>query len=204
MAGRTIRGMSPQERREHRRTAVLDAALELFAVQGYARTTIEQLCSASFVSTRSFYDLFGSREECYQQLLERVTTEIQDEMLERLRTIPEDEETATDELLRGFVATLAADVRRVEIVLGPSRAITVEAEQLRRTNRLWAAGFVESVWREFGVVGEHRAIAVGLIGGMYDMVSVWLLDGDPGESGSEELLDSLTRFYRAIRRGLDA
>ncbi|MEU4418825.1 TetR/AcrR family transcriptional regulator, partial [Nocardia salmonicida] len=187
--------------------AVLDAALELFGVQGYAHTTIEQLCQASFVSTRSFYDLFGSREGCYQQLIDQVTSEIQDEMLGRFHAMPQDEPSATAELLSGFVATLTADVRRVEVVLGPGRAITVEAEQLRRTNRLWAAGFVESVWRHFGVEGDHRAIAVGLIGGMYDMVGVWLLDrsleGDL-KDGSAELLDSLSRFYSAIRRGLDA
>lgn len=203
MTGRTIRGMSPQERREQRHAAVLDAALELFAVQGYPNTTIEQLCHASFVSTRSFYDLFGSREGCYQQLIEKVAGEMQDEMLVRFHAIPSDEESATDALLSGFVATLTADVRRVQVVLGPFRAVTVDAEQLRRANRLWAAGFVESFWRHFGVGGDHRAIAVGLVGGMYDMVGVWLLDGDL-ETGSAELLESLTRFYRAIRRGLDA
>ncbi len=39
------------------------AALELFGTQGYSATSIEQLCSAASISTRSFYEEMSSREQ---------------------------------------------------------------------------------------------------------------------------------------------
>ena len=46
--------------------------------------------------------------------------------------------------------------------------------------------------------------AVALIGGMFDLITGWLIDGDPGEEPAvAELTRDLGRFYRAVRRGLD-
>src|SRR5581483_8896362 len=50
------------ERREERRARLLAAGLDLFAANGFAGTTIEALCAAAGVSTRNFYEEFGSRE----------------------------------------------------------------------------------------------------------------------------------------------
>ncbi len=41
----------------------MQAALELFGTQGYSATSIEQLCSAASISTRSFYEEMSSREQ---------------------------------------------------------------------------------------------------------------------------------------------
>ena len=58
---RLLRGRTLAERREQRRRALLDAALDLFGTEGYADTTIEELCRAAFVSTRNFYEEFPNR-----------------------------------------------------------------------------------------------------------------------------------------------
>jgi AcrR family transcriptional regulator len=55
-------GRTAEERAGQRRIRLLEAALELYGTRGYAATSIEQLCSAASISTRSFYEEMGSRE----------------------------------------------------------------------------------------------------------------------------------------------
>jgi AcrR family transcriptional regulator len=200
---RRIRGLDPEQRREQRRQAVLDTALRLFAQQGYLNTSIEQLCQESFVSTRSFYELFHGREDCHLVLFRQLTESLETEMLAELGSLPDDEEHATDLLLSAWVRSLVSNPPRALVLLGPMRAITPEIEAQRRENREWAATFIDGVWQRYGVQGDNHAIAIGLIGGMFDIISFWLIDGDPGDPASVASLEShLTRFYRAVRRGL--
>ena len=63
---RRIRGLDAQQRLDERRRLLLDAGLELFGTAGYAATSVEQLCQAAYVSTRSFYELFPNKEACYR------------------------------------------------------------------------------------------------------------------------------------------
>ena len=62
---RTIRGMDAEQRRAQRREQLLAAAFELFARDGYANTSIEQICQTAYVGNKAFYDLFDSKEDCY-------------------------------------------------------------------------------------------------------------------------------------------
>lgn len=201
---RRIRGLDPEQRRQQRRQAVLDTALRLYAEQGYVNTSIEQLCQESFVSTRSFYELFGGREQCHRELFRELSQQLEADMLAELENIPDDEEAATGLLLAAWVRALVSNPSRALVLLGPNRAITPDIEVERRENREWAATFIDGIWQRFGVAGSNHAIAIGLIGGMFDIITFWLIDGDPTDEESVAALSShLDRFYRAVRRGLD-
>lgn len=62
-ARRHYGGRTAEERAGQRRERLLQAALELFGTQGYSATSIEQLCSAASISTRSFYEEMSGREQ---------------------------------------------------------------------------------------------------------------------------------------------
>lgn len=49
----------------------LDRAVELFWRQGYASTSVRQLCDAMSIQPGSFYAAFQSKEVCFQRALER-------------------------------------------------------------------------------------------------------------------------------------
>ena len=46
-------------------------------------------------------------------------------------------------------------------------------------------------------------MAIGLVGGMFDLISDWLLEADlSSQKQIETLIDDLTTFYTTVRRGL--
>ena len=182
---------------------MLDAALRLFAEQGYLNTPIEQLCQEANVSTRSFYEIFEGREDCHRELFRELSEALEAEMLAELEALPADEAGATELLLGAWVHSLTSDKARALVLLGPNRAITPEIETQRRENREWAATFVNALWQQLGVKENNHAIAIGLIGGMFDIISFWLIDGDLEDAESVDALERhLTRFYGAVRRGV--
>ena len=200
--GRRIRGLDADQRRAQRRDDLLAAALDLFAAAGYPNTSIEQICQAAFVGTKGFYEIFDSKEACYIALLRQVSATIEARMVDVLRTLPADETAATDVLLSTFAHALVDDPRFAKVTFGQAGGISPAVERQRRENRRWAADFLTSVWQRDGAPADPSLyrVAIGVIGGLFDLVADWLLDqGEP-----ESLIADLTVFYQAVRRGLPA
>lgn len=63
--------MLQEERSERSRTAILDAALELFSHRGYGATSMRDIAGTAGVSTGSVYHHFKDKESIFQALLER-------------------------------------------------------------------------------------------------------------------------------------
>ncbi|MFC0626614.1 TetR/AcrR family transcriptional regulator [Kribbella deserti] len=205
--GRRIRGLDAEQRRAERRELLLDAALELFAAHGYLNTSIEQICSTAYVGTKSFYEVFDSREACYVALLQRTTERLVAGILETAQGLPDNEDEAVPRLVAAFAHSLVDDPRVAAVTFGQAGAISAAVERQRRTNRRWAAGFLETIWQRYGGAemadADRHGVAIGVVGGLFDLIADWLLDADPGEPADvERLIDDLTRFYRVVRRGI--
>jgi len=200
--GRRIRGLDADQRRAQRQDDLLAAALDLFADGGYPNTSIEQICQAAFVGTKGFYEIFDSKEACYIALLRQVSATIEARMVDVLRTLPADETAATDVLLSTFAHALVDDPRFAKVTFGQAGGISADVERQRRANRRWAADFLTSVWQRNGAPADPSLyrVAIGVIGGLFDLVADWMLD--PAEPDS--LIADLTVFYQAVRRGLPA
>jgi AcrR family transcriptional regulator len=204
--GRRIRGLDAEQRRQQRREQLLDAALDLFAATGYHNTSIEQICQAAYVGTKSFYEVFDGREACYLALLQRTTERISGRMVDALRAAPPGDASAVPALITAFAHALVDDPRLARVTFGQAAGISPAVERQRRTNRRWAAAFLESVWRQYGITDpatDHHRVAVGTIGGMFDLVADWLLDSDPtAPAAVTALAADLTTFHQVISTGL--
>ncbi|AUG75286.1 TetR family transcriptional regulator [Kitasatospora sp. MMS16-BH015] len=206
--GRRIRGMDAEQRRAQRRHQLLEAALELFAAQGYANTSIEQLCQQAFVGTKGFYEIFESREACYVALLREVTTRLEARLTQELAAAPPDPYKGEWQLVTAFAHALVADPRLAQVTFGQGGAVSPAVERQRRANRRWAAAFVERTWRQYAGRPLRRnidphPIAIGLVGGMFDLVSDWLLDADPRDPAQvATLVRDVQGFYEAVRAGV--
>jgi len=53
---------------DNRREAILDAAMAIFADQGYASTTIDEVAAAAGISKGSVYNYFKSKQDLFTQL----------------------------------------------------------------------------------------------------------------------------------------
>jgi AcrR family transcriptional regulator len=203
--GRRIKGLDADQRRARRQDDLLAAALELFASAGYPNTSIEQICQGAYVGTKGFYEIFDSKEACYLALLRQVSATIEARMVEASRHVPDDESEAAGVLLAAFAHALVDDPRVAKVTFGQAGGISVAVERQRRENRRWAADFLTSVWQRYNAAVDPRAyrVAIGVIGGLFDLVADWMLDTDPADpAGREALLADLTTFYQAVRRGL--
>jgi len=205
-SGRRIRGLDAEQRRQQRRDALLKAALDLFASQGYLATSIEQLCQHAYVGTKSFYETFSSREECYAALLARIS----DDVFGQLATLVEehsgdDENALSERLLSRFAHAFLDDPRFAAVSFGSGSAITPEADRQRRGTRRQAAAFIESLWQRYGepVDEDHHGVAVGIVGGLFDILADHMYD-QPADADVEALVVRLTNFYLATRRGMRA
>jgi AcrR family transcriptional regulator len=205
-SGRRIRGLDAEQRRQQRRDALLDAALDLFASQGYPSTSIEQLCQHAYVGTKAFYETFSSREECYTALLSRIS----DDAFAQLATIleehaDEDEQVLAERLLSRFAHAFLDDDRFAVVSFGSGSAITPEADRQRRGTRRQAATFIEQLWRQGGdeIGSDHHGVAVGIVGGLFDILADHMFD-PPAEPDVEALVVRLTNFYSVTRRGMRA
>ena len=215
-AGRRIRGLDATERRAQRRQQLLDATLDLVATRGYTATSIEQICQTAYVATRSFYELFDSKEACYLALFEQMTQGIEDRMVAALGEAPDDEQEAGRLLVTAFAHALVDDPRIARASFGEGAGISSAVEQRRRANRRWGADFLVGVWQQFGVtagadgVERIHTIAVGVIGGMFDLVVDWLHETGAGSDAAHEpsdaevdaLVGNLTDFYELVRDGM--
>ena len=72
--------------------AILDAAEPLFGSQGFAATTIKQIGKAAGLNPALIYYYFGSKEELYRALLNRLFGTLAQRGAERLATVSSPEE----------------------------------------------------------------------------------------------------------------
>ena len=54
---------------ERRRRRIAQAALSLFAGRGYPVTSVDDIVARARVSKSAFYEFFGSKEDCFRELL---------------------------------------------------------------------------------------------------------------------------------------
>ena len=205
-SGRRIRGLDAAQRQAQRRQQLLDAALELIADQGYANTSIEQICQTAYVGTKGFYEHFPSKEACYLALLDETIGQVAERMVAALRAAPPDGGEAVRALASSFAHAVADDPRVARATFGQSGAISPAVDRHQRESRHWAAGFLARAWRRYGLArcspDDLRPVALGVAGGSFDLVVDWLQDQGDGPGDIDALIDRLTEFHELVRAGL--
>ena len=200
---RTIRGMDAEQRRAQRREQLLAAAFELFARDGYANTSIEQICQTAYVGNKAFYDLFDSKEDCYIALLRQVSEQIEAQVAQVMRESSDvDDDELVRRLLSAFAHTLVDDPRVAMVTFGVAAGISPAVEAQRRENRRWAAAFIEAFWRrnQSGDDGtDYHALAVATVGGLFETVTDWMHEKDPPRARTfDDLIRDLTTFMSEV------
>jgi len=119
-------------------------------------------------------------------LTSRCCMQVSEQIEARMQDVLRAEPAGMDDLVAAFAHTLVDDPRSPASRSGEASGISRAVERQRRVNRRWAASFLEEAWRRYGVAPSRRSrrldarrIAIGAIGGLFDLIADWLHDSDP-------------------------
>ena len=196
-AGRTYGGQTAEQRLEDRRTALLDAALELIAEDGVGELRIDGVCRRAGLNKRYFYAAFDGVDALVGALLERLATDAIDAALAHADHA-EPRATTIRRTLAAFIAHLTDDPRRARVLFGAVAATDAAADhRTRAIHRVIGAVVDEGQQLHPGMDGALTAtIAAVLVGGTSQAVLDWL-DGDI-DAPREALVAHLTALWLAV------
>ncbi|WP_280367825.1 TetR/AcrR family transcriptional regulator [Nocardia wallacei] len=173
---RTYGGVGARERRERRRAALLDAALDLLAEGGAGAVTKRAVCARARLNDRYFYELFADRDTLLEALAEDVTSRgIHAVVAATLAAGPD-----IDVQIRAAAAAaldfLAADPRRNALLLANSTEVLQRA-RVRTQHSI--ADAMAAVARELlitpaPVPRDIDLTAYVLVSGTLELVGAWL------------------------------
>ncbi|MBQ0928272.1 TetR/AcrR family transcriptional regulator [Saccharopolyspora endophytica] len=203
--GRRYSGLDASERTRQRREALLEAALELFASQGYPATSVKQLCRQAGLTERYFYESFRDRHACLMALY--------DELIDRLRAATVaalDDEIEADAVtwrgLSAFVEHLTADTRRARVILLEVVGISAELEDRRHAVLRDFAEITTAVWLRFddqsAPSDRQRLAALGLVGAVNHLLVDWLHRGR--QEQPTVLVETCSTLFEGARKQLES
>ncbi|HEU5332740.1 MAG TPA: TetR family transcriptional regulator [Actinocrinis sp.] len=141
-------GVGRRERKKNdTRQALRQAAHRLFAEQGFARTTIDQITEAADVSRRTFFRYYSSK----QDLLRLEIADVQPAMLSALRARPSDE--APLPAIRAALRTLMGPSGPPEIAASLAGSLTGARARLGLVRLLadWEGGIADALLARRGL-----------------------------------------------------
>jgi AcrR family transcriptional regulator len=192
--GRVYGGRSEHQRRADRRARLITAGLELFGTEGWSGATIERLCGAAGVATRSFYEEFSSREALLRAVYEDIMGGVVAFVLPKIAATTGTPEERIRVGLSSYVGYLTEDPRRARVAHREVRSAGV-LEQDRHAMILRFADIIATETRlPNGASG--RVLGLALAGAVTEVLVDWVAQPEPRpETGP--IVDTLVRLYVA-------
>ena len=199
--GRVYGGRSEHERRSDRRTRLLNAGLDLFGTDGWQAATIERLCAAAGVATRSFYEEFASREALLLAVYEQVMDGVLDTVLPAVQSSTGSLEDRIRVGLGGYVDYLTEDPRRAKVAHREIRVAGVLENDRHAMVLRFAEVIAKQAKLESGAAG--RALGLALAGAVSEVLVDWAAHPEP-RPRTEPMVDALVRLYVAAITPVEA
>lgn len=201
--GRTYAGRSSPQRRADRRARLLAAALELFGTLGWAAGTVERVCAAAGVATRSFYDEFDGREDLLLTLSADLHRDARDAVTAAVSAAPLRLAERVRAGLTAYVRNLTDDPRRARVAHVELRAAGSSLELQRHAAVTGFAALIEHEGWLLARAGERRPdagrlTALALAGAVNELLVDWAT-AEP-RPPLDPLLDELVRVFVAVLR----
>lgn len=184
------------------------AALELFAAGGYASVSIDQICADAFVSTKSFYADFASKEELFLSLYDDLFGEAERAVLGAVPPggggLSEDERTRAR--IAAFVHACVDDPRKAKVGFLEAAGLSPTVEQHRRHAHHRFAAYIENFASPRVPTGTLPARrydrgALAMVGAINEVLVDWVLDPRPDDV--EVLIDQVTEVFVLVQRALE-
>ncbi|MFF5895409.1 TetR/AcrR family transcriptional regulator [Streptomyces argenteolus] len=190
--------------RTRARAKLLDAALELFGVYGYAQTSEQAVCVMAGVPEEVLWEEFGSREGLLMALHNQITTSGLRAAEQALLSEGMDDcplEQRFRRLFDVYVAAVTRDLREARVtfveVLGVSPAVDAHCKRWRD---LWA-DFLNGEAERAAVRGEveerdHRVVVMVMVGTVHELMAHHARR--PRRARPDEVSEELTKLGLAM------
>jgi AcrR family transcriptional regulator len=183
VAQRTYGGISADERRAQRRTALLTAALEIIGTDGLAKLTVSGLCAQAGLNERYYYESFDSRDAVLTALIDGIADELAGAIVEALRAAPQDTRAKAHAAITAGIHLLTDDPRKAKVALVAGMATPELRARTNQTVRVFARMVAAEGIDFYGVTDPpDPAIdfrATYLVGGLVQTLTTWLQDDLP-------------------------
>ncbi len=203
-AKRVYRKTSAEDRIKERHERLMQAALELYAKNGFANTTIEALCSEAKVTTRHFYQLFKGKEELLLELYNQIMDELQNTILQALMLAHNDIEEKARQVVRALITHYLTDTRRAKIgvleVVGASTKVELRRREVIHNIAKHIELFISMLAQQNMIPQRnYHLIAVGLVGGVNELMAEWLITKQPDlEQLEQDMMFALQTLIRGV------
>jgi AcrR family transcriptional regulator len=174
-------GRSAAEVSEHQRVRIQGAMVEIVAERGYDAVRVRDLVRLAGVSSRTFYENFESKEDCFLRTYEMVTRGVAQRII---ASQAQERDWRARPLL-----IFAALARELESEPEAGRFALIEAyaagpaalEQVQRAERAFAAILSESFARAPDGIVVPPLVVEGIVGGVAGVARARLLTGREAE-----------------------
>lgn len=197
-AQRTYGGVSAQERRAQRRTALLEAALDIIGTDGLDRLTVAGLCTRAGLNERYYYENFDGRDAVLVALFDSIAEELATAILAASQDAPTDTYGRAHAAIAAGIHVLTDDPRKAQIALIISAA-TPELRTRTMDSIRSFAGLVAAEGGDFYAIAGPNANptisfrATYLVGGLVQTLTSWLQGDLP--MTRDELIDHTTEVF---------
>ncbi|UFS95568.1 TetR/AcrR family transcriptional regulator [Nocardia huaxiensis] len=195
---RTYGGVSAEERRAQRRTALLDAALEILGTQGIDKLTVAALCTGAGLNERYYYENFDSRDAVLSALFDTLGEELAAALISAVHTAPTDPRAKAHAAITAGIDVLTADPRKARVALLVSSATPELRTRTMQTIRAFANLVAAEGIDFYGITDSTPSATITfratyLVGGLVQTLTSWLQGDLP--MTREELIDHTTDVF---------
>ena len=203
---RAYRGVSADERRSQRRTALVETALDCLHVDGLSGVSVRSVCARARLTPRYFYESFDDLDELLVAAVDSVVDEVADRALAALAAAPDELPAQVRAAIDAGYGVVATDARKANALLVAASGHGPLRERRQQVVTDYADLIINNfaVLSGLGLVERRRArgLALFLMGGASEVIEA-VLSGRLRMSRGR-LVDQLTAMWLAVLTGIAA
>jgi AcrR family transcriptional regulator len=176
-ASRNYGGITAQERRATRRTALIDAGYDLLAESGVTGVTMTAVCSRARLNDRYFYEHFADRDALLEAMAQDMTSQGLEAVVTATLEAPSDIRAQVHAAADTVLDFFTVDPRRAKLLLDSHTTEVLQRARLASTRAVASA--MAAMARELlgdSVPSELDTglAAFTLVSGTMELVTAWL------------------------------
>lgn len=109
-------GLSPADRKAHRRTLIVRAGFELFGEGGEAAVSVRSVCRTAELNSRYFYESFRNTNELFGAVYDEIVIELGKILFAATGEFPDDDRARLRAGIKAVLEFTAADPRRGKVL----------------------------------------------------------------------------------------